>query len=66
MWLASSAAGQGIPTRIAGYYDRVSPPFYFGSTGITAIALGPLLLHFVPVIRRQMKVADVGDVAVHT
>ncbi|UJW28354.1 peptide MFS transporter [Saccharothrix sp. AJ9571] len=58
LWIASSAAGQGISAQIVGFYDRESAPLYFGVIGLSAVALGVLLVVFAPVIRRKM--AGVG------
>ena len=62
LWLASSAAGQGISAQIVRYYDRASAPVYFGIIGLVAVALGMLLIGVAPLIRKQMKGADVGQI----
>jgi POT family proton-dependent oligopeptide transporter len=66
LWLASGAAGQGISAQIVQFYDRESAAEYFGVIGACAAALGALLVLVAPVIRKQMKGADVGDEAVGT
>ncbi|GAB3579411.1 peptide MFS transporter [Amycolatopsis endophytica] len=54
LWLAASAAGQGVSAQIVGLYSRESAPAYFGFIGAVAIVLGALLLVVAPVMRRRL------------
>ncbi|MGC7096442.1 peptide MFS transporter [Amycolatopsis lurida] len=44
LWIASSAAGQGISAQLVGWYSRETAPQYFGGIGLSAVVLGVLLL----------------------
>lgn len=58
LWLASSAAGQGIAAQLVGFYDADSAGTYFGAIGAGTIVLGLVLLACSPLIRRQTESAE--------
>ncbi|AXB42657.1 peptide MFS transporter [Amycolatopsis albispora] len=51
LWIASSAAGQGISAQLVGWYSRDTAPQYFGAIGLSAVVLGVLLLVAAKVFR---------------
>jgi len=61
LWLASDSAAQGITAQVVRFYDSESPALYFGIIGSIAIGLAILLLIFAPLLRKQMKGADVDS-----
>jgi proton-dependent oligopeptide transporter, POT family len=59
LWLAASAAGQGISAQIVQLYRPETEIRYFSIVGVSAIVLAAVLLALAPVLTRMMRRSEV-------